>query len=237
VATVAGTNVSTSPNVGGGLLANPGDFVEITTATPHVVTSDKPIYGYQYLISELSGSPAAGTGDPSMLDIPPVDQFQFRYIFLTPNTFAFDFINVVAPVGTTITLDGSPLAVPCNPVGSIGGTSYCCLGAPVTDGIHAISGDNKFGLSVSGFDSFASYGYIGGVGLQPINAGCATGGPYQQQLCGNGPLMVQMSGTPSCSDQSSPTVLWSSVDPVVFSDPTIRIRSRPCPASGRSKSA
>ena len=220
VATVANTTVTTTPDVGSTVLTNPGDFLEISTAIPHVVAADQPVYGYQYLISESSGPPTAGTGDPSMLDMPPVDQLQFNYIFLTPSTYAFDFINVIAPVGTSLTLDGNPLAATCAQVGSIGGVDYCCLRAQVADGVHTINGTNRFGLSVSGFDVTASYAYIGGVGLQAINAGCNTGGPYQTTAC-SVPTGVQLDGTPSCSDQSPPTIEWSSASGATFDDATI----------------
>ena len=220
VATVANTTVTTSPAVGNAVLTNPGDFLEVSTSTPHVVTADQPIYGYQYLVSQDSGPPPAGTGDPSMLDMPPVDQLQFNYIFLAPNTYAFDFINVIAPVGTVLTMDGNPVLDVCAPVGMIDTVNYCCLRKQVSDGVHTIAGTNRFGLSVSGFDNFASYAYIGGVGLQPINAGCSTGGPYQTETCAV-PTQVQLDGTPSCSDASTPVVLWTSTDGVTFSDPTI----------------
>ena len=219
VATEAGTTVSTSPSVGGGLLTNPGDFIEISTATPHVVTADKPFYGYQYLISQNSGSPVAGTGDPAMLAMPPVDQFQFSYIFLTPSTYAFDFINMGAPVGTAITLDGLPVTDTCTSVGTIGAVTYCFIVKRVSDGAHTISGNKQFGLSVSGFDSFASYAYLGGVGLQPLNAGCDTGGPYQVLSC-SVPSTVALAGIPSCLDGSIPIVEWSSDNGVTFDDAT-----------------
>ena len=219
VATEDSTTITTSPNVGGGTI-NEGQFLEITTDIPHIVTGDKPFSGHQVLVSQNSGSPQAGTGDPALLGIPPVEQFQFNYLFLTPNTYAFDFINVVAPVGTTITLDGTELTDTCRSVGFIGGTEYCCFGKQVVDGVHSISGDQQFGLSVTGFDSFASYGYIGGVGLQPLNAGCDTGGPYLAEEC-DAPFDLQLDGTPSCSDGSDPTVLWSSDDGVTFDDATI----------------
>lgn len=218
VATEPNTTVTTSPNVGGGVLVNAGDFVQLTTDLPHVVAADKPIYGYQYLVSQDSGSPPAGTGDPSMLDMPPVDQFQFSYIFLTPTTYAFDFINVVAPVGTTFTMDGAPIAPACPVVGSVGGIDYCCFGRAVADGVHTISASQRFGLSVTGFDSFASYAYIGGVGLQPINAGCDTGGPYQTESC-DLPFQLPLDGDFSCSDGSTPTVAWSSDPQVTLDDP------------------
>jgi hypothetical protein len=219
VATEDATTVSTSPVVTAGVL-NKGQFLQVETSTPHIVSADKPIYGYQYMISQASGPPTAGTGDPALFGIPPVGQFQFSYIFLTPNTYAFDFINVVAPVGTNLTLDGGAVTDTCHPVGFIGGTEYCCFGKSVADGVHTIAGDQQFGLSVTGFDNFASYAYIGGLGLQPINAGCDTGGPYQEISC-DVPLQVPLDGTPSCSDGSVPSVAWSSSDGVTFDDATL----------------
>jgi hypothetical protein len=95
VATEDNTTISTSPGVVAGVI-DAGQFLQIDTATPHIVQADKPIYGYQYLISQDSGPPTASTGDPALFGIPPVEQFQFDYIFLTPNSYAFEFINVVA---------------------------------------------------------------------------------------------------------------------------------------------
>jgi hypothetical protein len=182
------------------------------------VTGDKPFYGYQYLLSQESGVPSGGTGDPSMLAMPPVDQFQFSYIFLTPGTYPFDFINLVAPVGTAITLDGNPLTSTCTPIGAIGGVTFCAIVHQVADGVHRISGDKKFGLVVSGFGDFASYAYLGGVGLEPKNAGCATGGPYLVEAC-SVPAAVPLNGTAECSDGSTPTVAWSSSSGVTFNNP------------------
>jgi hypothetical protein len=231
IATEDNTVITTSPNVGGGIL-NKGDWIEITTNKPHVVSSNnKPFYGYQYLISQGSGSPTAGTGDPSLLAMPPVDQFQFAYLFLVPNTFAFDFINVVAPLGTAFTLDGTAVSPPCHPAGTLDGTSYCTFALRVADGVHNISANNRFGLSISGFDNFASYAYLGGVGLQPLNAGCNTGGPYQVTTCSLSG--IQLTGDATCSDGSTPTnIEWSSSDGVIFSDPNISNPTATVPGYG-----
>lgn len=231
VATEDGTTISTSPNVGGGTI-NKGQFLEISTNIPHVVTSNnKPFYAYQYLISQNAGFPVAGIGDPSLMVMPPVDQFQFGYLFLIPNTFLYDFINVVAPVGTQFVLDGQPVSLNCTPVGTIGNTSYCAAKLAISDGVHRISADKQFGLMVSGFDQFASYGYIGGIGLQPINAGCNTGGPYQVTTCQISP--ISMKGNATCSDGSLPSdIQWSSTDGVSFSDPKIANPTATVPGYG-----
>jgi len=218
VATEDGTIITTSPNVGGGTI-NKGQFVEISTSTAHIVSSNnKPFYGYQYLISQNSGNPVAGTGDPAMMGMPPVDQFQFDYLFLIPTSFTSNFINVVAPVGTVFTFDGSPLTYTCTPVGVLNAITYCTFHISVTPGSHRISANNQFGLVISGFGNFASYGYLGGVGLQPINAGCNTGGPYQLTACNLSG--IQLNGIATCPDGSAPTpVELTGTDGVTFSNP------------------
>ena len=71
---------------------------------------------------------------------------------------------------------------PCTPVGTLGGTNYCCSNKRVTDGVHRIMGDVQFGLIATVFSIYASYGYVAGLGLQTLNAGCVTGGFYHLVL-------------------------------------------------------
>ena len=35
-------------------------------------------------------------GDPSLIIVPPVEQWRSEYVFLTPNKYAFDFVQIVA---------------------------------------------------------------------------------------------------------------------------------------------
>ena len=53
--------------------------------------------------------------------------------------------------------------------------------------------------------------YLGGVGLEKINAGCNTGGPYLEGTCGI-PFTLLLDGTFDCSDGSPPDVVWYSPD-------------------------
>jgi hypothetical protein len=48
-------------------------------------------------------------GDPSFILVPPVRQWRSRYVFLTPDKYAFDFVTIVARAATNVTLDGTPL--------------------------------------------------------------------------------------------------------------------------------
>ncbi len=44
-------------------------------------------------------------GDPSLIILPPIEQFRPDYVFLTPDKYAFDFISVVAPRPSVVRLD------------------------------------------------------------------------------------------------------------------------------------
>jgi hypothetical protein len=35
-------------------------------------------------------------GDPALIMVPPVEQWRSDYVFLTPNKYAFDFVQIVA---------------------------------------------------------------------------------------------------------------------------------------------
>ena len=83
-----------------------GEYFELTTANPHTVNANKPLYVFQYLISRESGVPIAKDGDPAMTQLIPVDQFLTEYTFLTVPGSVSNFVNVVAEVGTSLTLDG-----------------------------------------------------------------------------------------------------------------------------------
>jgi hypothetical protein len=220
IATEDNTVITTSPNLGTKTLQK-GEFWELTTNVPHIATGTHPFYGFQYLGSQLSGTPQAGTGDPSLLAMPMVDQFQYRYMYAVPTSFAYNFINVTAPAGINFTIDGALVSPNWLTAGTINGITYRSATIPTTPGVHRMIGDQKYGLSVTGFGPTASYGYMGGSGLAPINAGCISGGPYQVLSCDPGTNYIQLNGRPTCGDGSTPIIQWSSTDGVVFSDPTI----------------
>jgi hypothetical protein len=80
-----------------------------------VLESEGPVHVLEALASQgVTGIPKQYPGgDPSIIAVPPVDQFRRDYIFLTPDKYAFDFVTMVAPVDATIELDGEPLPSHC----------------------------------------------------------------------------------------------------------------------------
>jgi hypothetical protein len=74
---------------------------------------------------------------------------------------------VVAPPGTTLTLDGA--AVTATPTVVDPGYSFwsILLGAG-NDGAHVLTGTNPFGVQVIGYGDYTSYQYPGGLDLKQI---------------------------------------------------------------------
>jgi hypothetical protein len=113
-----------------------------------------------------------------MILLPPVGQFRSRYVFLTPNTYQQDFVNVLLTAETgTLVLDGVAVTAAPSP---ITGTDFSVLRLPLEDGPHAMTADGNFGIVVYGYggndDDFwddgaanVSYGYPGGLNFLPLN--------------------------------------------------------------------
>lgn len=148
-----------------GSVANPGDFL---------ITADKPIYLMQYLSSsgDTGGVPADKAGDPAMAQAVPVEQFRSDYIILTPSNWLYDWLVITKKVGSTVKLDGNPIAQNLFvPVGPANMPTEWEVGrvANLADGVHALDGDQPFGVLILGYDSYDSYAYPGGLDQKIIN--------------------------------------------------------------------
>jgi hypothetical protein len=173
IATEPGTTLSYDPPVPGAAttIAAPGDFVEIgRNAASFVVTANHKVLVSQY----MEGSQVAGnTGDPSMALAVPVDQYRSSYLFHAPTNYTTNYVDVIAPTGTSVILDGTVLGG----FTPIGGSGYAVarvtpLGAgPRGDGNHAISSSSPFGISVYGYGQDTSYWYPGGLDLELVPVG------------------------------------------------------------------
>lgn len=104
-------------------------------------------------------------GDPAMLLIPPVEQFRTSYLFLIPEAYLEDYVNVVAPSGATVSLDGESI-----PNASFVGVTADWMVARLktSDGVHRIQANQPIGVTVYGFDDDVSYGYAAGMNLNDL---------------------------------------------------------------------
>jgi len=106
------------------------------------------------------------TGDPALILTPPAEQFRTEYVFLTPNKYANDYVNIVAPIEAEITLDN--ILVPEGSFTPVTGSGYKVARMGVLDGVHNISSTAPIGVVVYGYDKDVSYGYVAGLNLQEL---------------------------------------------------------------------
>ncbi|RLB65204.1 MAG: hypothetical protein DRI90_02610, partial [Deltaproteobacteria bacterium] len=147
-----------------GTPANPGDFV---------VTADKPILMAEYLTGRgnVPNINQDQAGDPAMTQAVPVEQFLDSYVVLVPGSWVLDFVILTKPIGSTITIDGSPVPqsnfIVIND--GVNPPQWEVARVAVSDGVHTATGTQPFGIVVVGYDFADSYAYPGGLNQQLIN--------------------------------------------------------------------
>lgn len=167
-----------------------GEFHQVLTAGSFLASADEAFLVAHYMLSsdqshgpkdderypgpfiskncDFPNQQVTELGDPAVTFIPPVAQYRTNYTFLTPETYAWDMITVVAPLGGwgSIRLDGEALPEPTAlGFGELGEARLL-----IADGPHDIrSPTTKFGIEVYGYDCRISYAYPGGLRLGEIN--------------------------------------------------------------------
>jgi hypothetical protein len=170
IATADNTNLTYDPPVTGAAatIAHAGGFIEIpSTAQSFSITSDQKILVAQYMEGQDAGG---NTGDPAMSLAVPAEQFRSSYLFHAPVSYESNYVDVTAPMGATVTLDGGP-SLTFTPIGGSGyGLARVqALGlGPGNDGNHNIQGNMGFGITVYGYGQYTSYWYPGGLNLDTI---------------------------------------------------------------------
>jgi len=156
-----------SPAVGTPGTLNAGHWVEIGPVAKdfRIMATNKILVG-QYMVGENFTGVSVGGGDPSLSIAIPTDQYRSSYTFLAPSTYTQSVVNVVAPTGATIELDGQ--AIPAAEFSTIGTSGMSVARHQIFGGAHAISSDKKFGIVVYGYGSYTSYMYPGGLNLETI---------------------------------------------------------------------
>jgi RHS repeat-associated protein len=144
-----------------------GQFFEQLIQGPAEISADNPILTVQYAQSDSAGG--GGNVDPTMIVVPPFEQFGGSYTINTPTSgwFPTNYINVIAPTSAVqsggVLLDGAPLpAVAFQPIGT---SPFSGAQIQATVGAHTLTAGLPFGVWVYGFKLTDAYGYTGGVCL------------------------------------------------------------------------
>ena len=109
-----------------------------------------------------------GEGDPSQSIAIAVEQFRTKYIFLAPTDYDKNYVDIVAPGGAVMMLDGAPVSA--GPQG-VGASTYKVYRTPLgagNNGAHVLTSTVPVGIQVLGYGLYTSYQYPGGLNLQLI---------------------------------------------------------------------
>lgn len=167
IATEPDTQVAFDPPIPGTRtdLVNVGDVIEVAGKRgDFIITANRKIIVAQY----MEGQRAEGdAGDPAMSIAVPIEQYRTSYLFHAPISYPDNYVDITAPVGAKIKLDGAFVGT-LTPIGQSGiGFTRARLSSS-SGGNHRAEGDQAFGISVYGYGTFTSYWYPGGLDLVPI---------------------------------------------------------------------
>jgi hypothetical protein len=167
IAAEDGTTLTYDPPQAGAptSIAKAGGWVEISqTSQSFAIHSNNKIDVMQYMLGQDAGG---NSGDPAMAQAVGLQQYRTDYLFHAPTNYEKNYVNITAPTGATVTLDGAAVSG----FVAIGATGYGIvrLLLPNTNGgNHTVTGSQPVGISVYGYGQYTSYWYPGGLDLKLI---------------------------------------------------------------------
>lgn len=169
VGNVDGTKLTYTPAVSGApATLNAGQVVELDqVTTDFVVVGDQAfaVSMVQKSASVVDPMSTVGKGDPSLSSAVAIEQYRLKYVFLAPDDYDISYADVVAPMGATLTLDGAPVTVSGTQLGTTGYQVVRIKLDAGKGGAHTLTSDQPAGLQISGYGSYTSYQYPGGLNL------------------------------------------------------------------------
>jgi RHS repeat-associated protein len=169
---------------------NRGEFYELTLTQPSYIVADQPIMVVQY---EFGTSFDGIQGDPSMMLVPPLDQFRSSYTISTVNIeanwFRLNYVNVIVPTGaiSSLQVDGAPADATL--FREVPGSGFSGAQIAVSPGVHQLTANSPFGAFVYGLAPSDAYGYTAGIAL---------GGAPGASLTVTPATATQKTGTQAC---------------------------------------
>jgi hypothetical protein len=150
---------------------NAGQVVDLgTVTTDFEVEGDQAFAVASFELGATIVDPGVimeAKGDPAMSLMTAVEQYRDKYIFLAPTDYDVNYVDVVHPAGANITLDGAPLSGSQSPAGE----SFTVTRTPLSNtagGAHVLESDVPVGIQVTGYGSYTSFYYPGGLNLKSI---------------------------------------------------------------------
>ena len=154
---------------GAGSLCIPPGYVSDPTITTGICTmpdcnSDAECDpGHTCVIDVENGGSCQPIGDPAFILSVPAEQYRDEYVFLAPNAYKEDYVNVIAPNTAEVSLDGTKIGA--DQFVAVPASDFKVARILVSDGAHRITATEPVGIVVYGYHDDVSYGYPGGANL------------------------------------------------------------------------
>ncbi len=143
-----------------------GDYIEleVKNGVSFVIKGDGPFMPVQYIVGSQD---QAITGDPSMYQMVPVEQFLKRYAFATGLEYETNYIQVTRKKGAADVFVDGELVTGYYEIGN-----YEVSDWEIPEGTHYAESEQAFGIAGVGYTAstnYASYAYPGGMALEVIS--------------------------------------------------------------------
>ena len=159
---------------------NLGQFYEFQSNQDFVIEATGPIMVVQYMAGSTyqnslfnNYDSCSHIGDPAMVLLVPQEQYRKDYIFLVPADYATNWVNISAPVNTTVklTLQGTSntTTIQPNQFTQIPNTQYGVYRFKAQSGIYELNATAPVSIIVYGYHQDVSFAYPGGLDLKIIN--------------------------------------------------------------------
>jgi hypothetical protein len=145
-------------------IAQAGAYVEVNNNSAFRLTANKKVLVAQYM---QGNGDSNVPGDPAMALAVTTPQFRNDYLFHAPTNYQNNYVNVIAPAGSVVTLDGNAVSSWT----AIGATGYSVARVALSNNVngnHRLLSDKKAGITVYGYGVDTSYWYPGGLNLSDL---------------------------------------------------------------------
>jgi len=172
-----GTALTFEPTKFNAVTLNRGEVLELPSVAADVrITSTTPFAVTQYMngrgdVSKASASlDGKNLGGPNQVSVPPTSQFRTDYSFIASPLYDTNFVSIVAPTGTAVTVDSQVISPERFTAVGATGMSVTRYQLNNNDQVHSLHADKPVGIFVFGYNPFSSYMYSGGFDLKRSSA-------------------------------------------------------------------
>lgn len=141
-------------------------FVELRDVTRDLrVQASAPVLVSHVMQGSSTIDPGAAEprGDPAHALAVPVRQFRSQYRFYSSLTYDRSFVSIVAPMGTSVTLDG--VVLDAGAFVEVSATGFGVASRELSGDVHELTAARGVGITVYGYGAWTSYMYPGGLDL------------------------------------------------------------------------